>query len=226
MFSDSRSKSFIRSSKGETKPPCAQSVASSTFEDSNHSPFRTPLNVGGPSSRGSPVSPLDLHAALNSIPKSYGFTHPNVLSSITTPPAVPPPSSKYWEIPPPSFSPNLSRASSPKSSCGNSSNAPGSLVNPNLGSSSSPVISSLSAASASSSQNEAATNTNQTAHLACLTQNSKYSQLLLVLEEMGKDIRPSYAGSKSSAERLKRGIIHARILVRESLLEVERASKQ
>ncbi|TRY68459.1 hypothetical protein TCAL_14206 [Tigriopus californicus] len=223
MFSDSRSKSFIRStSKGDSKPQSAQSVATS-LEDAANSPFRTPLDLG-PSSRGSPVSPLDLHAALNSIPKSYGFTHPNVLSSITTPPAVPPPSSKYWEIPPPSFSPNLSRAPSPKNVSG--SNGIGALINTNLCPSSTPVISSLSAASASSSQNEAATNTNQTAHLACLTQNSKYSQLLLVLEEMGKDIRPSYAGSKSSAERLKRGIIHARILVRESLLEVERASKQ
>ena len=47
----------------------------------------------------------------------------------------------------------------------------------------------------------------------------------MVLEEMGKDIRPCYAGSKSSSERLKRGIVHARILVREALLEVEKASK-
>jgi len=30
---------------------------------------------------------------------------------------------------------------------------------------------------------------------------------------MSKDIRPTYAGSKSSAERLKRGIVYARILV-------------
>ncbi|CAB4057421.1 BICC1 [Lepeophtheirus salmonis] len=41
---------------------------------------------------------------------------------------------------------------------------------------------------------------------------SKYHQLLSVIEEMSKDIRPTYAGSKSSAERLKRGIIFARIL--------------
>ena len=45
--------------------------------------------------------------------------------------------------------------------------------------------------------------------------SSKYSQLLAVIEEIGKDIRPTYAGNKSSAERLKRGIVHARILVRE-----------
>jgi len=51
---------------------------------------------------------------------------------------------------------------------------------------------------------------------------SKYAQLLQVIEELGKDIRPTYSGSKSSAERLKRGIIHARILVRECLIETER----
>ena len=50
-------------------------------------------------------------------------------------------------------------------------------------------------------------------------QVSKYNQLLALLEEMNKDVRPSYAGSKSSSERLKRGIAHARILVREALLE-------
>jgi len=55
---------------------------------------------------------------------------------------------------------------------------------------------------------------------------SKYAQLLAVLEEMGKDIRPTYAGSKSSAERLKRSIVHARILVRECLMETERSARQ
>ena len=54
---------------------------------------------------------------------------------------------------------------------------------------------------------------------------SKYAQLLNVIEDMGKDIRPTYAGSKSSAERLKRGIVHARILVRECLMECERAAR-
>ncbi|XP_062556343.1 cyclin-dependent kinase 2-associated protein 2 [Armigeres subalbatus] len=55
---------------------------------------------------------------------------------------------------------------------------------------------------------------------------SKYAQLLMVIEEMGRDIRPSYSGSRSSAERLKRGIVHARILVRECLLETERSARQ
>ncbi|XP_075231499.1 cyclin-dependent kinase 2-associated protein 2-like [Lycorma delicatula] len=55
---------------------------------------------------------------------------------------------------------------------------------------------------------------------------TKYAQLLSVIEEMGKDIRPTYAGSKSSTERLKRGIVHARILVRECLMETERSAQQ
>ncbi|KAG8190073.1 hypothetical protein JTE90_023045 [Oedothorax gibbosus] len=53
----------------------------------------------------------------------------------------------------------------------------------------------------------------------------KYSQLLGIIEELGKDIRPTYAGSRSSAERLKRGIVHARILVRECLMETERNAR-
>lgn len=32
-----------------------------------------------------------------------------------------------------------------------------------------------------------------------------YSDLLSVIEEMGREIRPTYAGSKSAMERLKRG---------------------
>ena len=54
---------------------------------------------------------------------------------------------------------------------------------------------------------------------------SKYQQLLSVIEEMSKDIRPTYAGSKSSAERLKRGIVYARILVRDCLIETERSGR-
>ena len=54
---------------------------------------------------------------------------------------------------------------------------------------------------------------------------SKYSQLLTVIEEMGRDIRPTYAGGKTSAERLKRSIMHARILVRECLMECDRAAR-
>lgn len=55
---------------------------------------------------------------------------------------------------------------------------------------------------------------------------SKYAQLLGVIEELGREVRPTYAGSRSSAERLKRGIVHARILVRECLIETERSARQ
>jgi len=76
-----------------------------------------------------------------------------------------------------------------------------------------PTVSNISHASSSTFTNN-------------LQQSSKYSQLLAVIEELGKDIRPTYAGSKSSAERLKRGIVHARILVREALIETERSARQ
>ncbi|XP_073257586.1 uncharacterized protein [Porites lutea] len=60
------------------------------------------------------------------------------------------------------------------------------------------------------------------------SQNSpgKYSELLAVIEELGKDIRPTYAGSKNAAERLKKGIMHARVLVRECLVETDRCARQ
>ena len=54
---------------------------------------------------------------------------------------------------------------------------------------------------------------------------SKYAQLLNVIEEMGKDIKPTYAGNRNSAERLRRAIASARILVRECQLECDRNSR-
>ena len=54
---------------------------------------------------------------------------------------------------------------------------------------------------------------------------SKYDQLLMTLQEMNKDIRPSYAGSKTSVERLKRNITQARILIREALNESDYCNK-
>ncbi|KZC11808.1 PREDICTED: uncharacterized protein LOC107189965 [Dufourea novaeangliae] len=50
---------------------------------------------------------------------------------------------------------------------------------------------------------------------------SKYSQLLGIIEELGKDIKLMYAGSKISAERLKVGITQARMLIKECLLDAE-----
>ncbi|CAF1246712.1 unnamed protein product [Adineta steineri] len=54
---------------------------------------------------------------------------------------------------------------------------------------------------------------------------SKYAQLLNVIEEMGKDIKPTYAGNKNSAERLRRAIASARILTRECQLECDRNNR-
>ena len=219
-------------------PPHAHSA--SQVKRSNGNNFKSPLDLAlGNSNRitttdNNNSAALDLHAALNNISQATNnnFTSAALslaLAGITSPPAIPPPSSKFWDTPPPSFS-SLNPASllqplpvqlsvpSPPTTSASSSSSSGKQS----------TISSLSAASASASQFEAATSTNQTGHLVSQGQGqhqvSKYSQLLAVLEEMGKDVRPSYAGSKSSAERLKRGIIHARILVREALMEVEKAS--
>lgn len=59
-----------------------------------------------------------------------------------------------------------------------------------------------------------------------VTGQSKYIQLLDVITELGRDIRPSYAGSRSSTERIKKGLMHARVLVRECLVETERNARQ
>ncbi|XP_062334573.1 cyclin-dependent kinase 2-associated protein 2 isoform X2 [Osmerus eperlanus] len=40
-----------------------------------------------------------------------------------------------------------------------------------------------------------------------VSQGSTYSELLSVIEEMSREIRPTYAGSKSAMERLKRETI-------------------
>uniref|UniRef100_A0A1A9WZG3 Uncharacterized protein n=1 Tax=Glossina brevipalpis TaxID=37001 RepID=A0A1A9WZG3_9MUSC len=64
-----------------------------------------------------------------------------------------------------------------------------------------------------------------TAPDACSNLN-KYDQLLAVIAEMARDLRPTYTGSRSATERLKRGIVHARILVRECIMELERSGRQ
>ena len=62
-------------------------------------------------------------------------------------------------------------------------------------------------------------------HQQRVMHQSKYVQLLNVIEEMGKDIKPTYAGNKNSAERLRRAIASARVLVRECQLECDRNSR-
>ncbi|XP_011503194.1 PREDICTED: cyclin-dependent kinase 2-associated protein 1-like [Ceratosolen solmsi marchali] len=55
---------------------------------------------------------------------------------------------------------------------------------------------------------------------------SKYAELLHVIEELGQHIRPSYAGHRGSAEKIRQGIIKARVLVRECLVETEKSARQ
>lgn len=56
-------------------------------------------------------------------------------------------------------------------------------------------------------------------------QQTKYAALLTVIEELGRDIRPTYAGNKLAAERLKRGIVHARVLTRECMSELDKINR-
>lgn len=69
-------------------------------------------------------------------------------------------------------------------------------------------------------------NMNQAVSATKAPAQSKYAQLLNVIEELGRDIRPSYAGSRSSGERIKRAIMHARVLVRECIAETEKCAKE
>uniref|UniRef100_A0AC34R754 Cyclin-dependent kinase 2-associated protein 1 n=1 Tax=Panagrolaimus sp. JU765 TaxID=591449 RepID=A0AC34R754_9BILA len=55
---------------------------------------------------------------------------------------------------------------------------------------------------------------------------NKYQQLLSIIEEISKDIRPTYSGNRNCAERLKRGIGHARTLVRDCMVELDKQAKQ
>lgn len=55
---------------------------------------------------------------------------------------------------------------------------------------------------------------------------NNYGKLLNIIEELGRDIRLSYAGSRSAAERLKNGIQQARIAVRDCLHETQHNAQQ
>jgi len=54
---------------------------------------------------------------------------------------------------------------------------------------------------------------------------TKYGALLTVIEELGRDIRPTYVNNKLAAERLKRGIVHARLLARECISECDKINR-
>lgn len=51
---------------------------------------------------------------------------------------------------------------------------------------------------------------------------ARYNVLLGLIEELKKDVRPTYAGSKTSSERFKRNINLARIEIRHCLQEIDR----
>lgn len=53
---------------------------------------------------------------------------------------------------------------------------------------------------------------------------SRYNILLGLIEELKKDIRPTYACSKISAERLKRNINLARAEIRNCTMELDRCN--
>ncbi|CAG5109859.1 Oidioi.mRNA.OKI2018_I69.chr2.g4335.t1.cds [Oikopleura dioica] len=52
--------------------------------------------------------------------------------------------------------------------------------------------------------------------------DEKFEDLFAVIGELGKDVNPTYGGSKSAKDRLTRGIQHARQLVRECLWESDK----
>ncbi|XP_066910777.1 cyclin-dependent kinase 2-associated protein 1-like [Clytia hemisphaerica] len=68
--------------------------------------------------------------------------------------------------------------------------------------------------------------THQHQHGGHASYQSKYGEMLNFIEEIGKEVRPTYAGSKMAQERLKKNIMHARALVRECLAEVEKSARQ
>lgn len=73
-------------------------------------------------------------------------------------------------------------------------------------------ISSIVTAASSSSQNA----TLPQYHITPTIQGAtKYAQLLAVIDEMGKELRPTFTGNRNCGERLKKEIIHARVLIRE-----------
>ena len=42
--------------------------------------------------------------------------------------------------------------------------------------------------------------------------STRYNELLRIIEELGKDVKPTYAGSKNAAERLRKGMVFEQYL--------------
>lgn len=51
---------------------------------------------------------------------------------------------------------------------------------------------------------------------------ARFELLLNIIEDLKRDVRPTYAGSKTSAERLKRNINFARIEIRNCMQELDK----
>jgi len=167
----------------------------------------------------------DLHAALNNIPKSYSsqlsqYAQYSTLPQYQTPPGL------NFPLPASASYPQHKDIKDLKDRRDREREAASSYAALGPGSLSNPYSQTVPTGSALSQSQMPVSGSATSSSPSSLHQMSKYSQLLAVIEEIGKDIRPTYAGSKSSAERLKRGIIHARILVREALMEAERSARQ
>lgn len=72
--------------------------------------------------------------------------------------------------------------------------------------------------------NFASANSNLLANTQAPGLQSRYNVLLGIIEELKKDIRPTYALSKTSAERLKRNISLARSEIRNCVMEMDRCN--
>eukprot|EP00092_Neocalanus_flemingeri_P012327 GFUD01013288.1.p1 GENE.GFUD01013288.1~~GFUD01013288.1.p1 ORF type:complete len:210 (+),score=30.74 GFUD01013288.1:128-757(+) len=164
----------------------------------------------------------DLHSALNNIPKSFSSQLSQYAQFSALPQFGSNPALAYGLPQPASYGSSSKDRNSLPRERERERDLMGSKAYENIGSLYTQTVPTGSALSQSQVGAAAQVGGGNTS----LHQSSKYSQLLAVIEEIGKDIRPTYAGSKSSAERLKRGIVHARILVREALMEAERSARQ
>ena len=85
--------------------------------------------------------------------------------------------------------------------------------------------SSSSLASANTYMPSASNNNNNNNASHGKSTNANYQKLLQMIDEISKDIKPSYLGNKNSTERLKRAVASARILIKDCQVECERNTK-
>ena len=53
----------------------------------------------------------------------------------------------------------------------------------------------------------------------------RYEELLSLVGDMGREVKPAYTGNKNSAERLKKSILAARGIVKELMVETEKFNR-